>query len=353
MLGKRYANDGKSLLRLNPLQRKMKRQVERKVSDGTYALENADCPACGGSGGETLAEKDRYGLYAPVAICGGCGLIRAVPRMTRDAFAAFYDMEYRKLYHGSPRPTSAFFQEQYARGERIFAYLIQHGAFPAGPENAYVLEVGCGAGGILKYFRDRGCRVKGLDLGSEYIEYGRSGHGLDLSVGTLADLTGGPRPDVVVYSHVLEHILDVEEELAQVHGILAERGSVYVEVPGVKRLWDNYEWDFLRYLQNAHVFHFSLATLTRLMARCGFHRISGDETVCSLFRKKRPEDRMPPIENDCASTLAYLKRIERIRRFSPLPVYRTAQALVTLVRKTGIEGPLRGMAAAVGIARRS
>ncbi|OGN79780.1 MAG: hypothetical protein A2X26_13220 [Chloroflexi bacterium GWC2_49_37] len=320
ILGQRYDYDGVPIMNLNALQSEMKLQVEKKVSEGHYAFEVIPCAVCGGGSLELLSKKDRYGLYMPVVICKDCGLIQTNPRMTQKAYNEFYNVEYRKLYVGQETPTEDFFRAQYCAGSRIYKFLADSGVL-AGRANLSVFEVGCGAGGILQYFRDRGCRVKGIDLGEAYVEYGRNKHGLDISAGTLETVALSDAPDLVIYSHVFEHILSPNAELQKIKNMLTDRGLLYIEIPSVKNLMRDYEVDFLRLLQNAHVYHFTLKSLTNLLSRNGFEILTGNERVCSVFRKIQG-GASKDIESDYAAVLNYLSKVEMRRKVFPITFYK-------------------------------
>jgi 2-polyprenyl-3-methyl-5-hydroxy-6-metoxy-1,4-benzoquinol methylase len=339
MLSRRYDNDELPTLKLNELQWRMKRQVERKVKDGSYEFEEVPCPVCDGSDFELLAKKDRYGLQMSVVICRDCGLIQTNPRMNQTAYNEFYDSEYRELYGGEENPTDGFFQGQYNKGRRIFGRLRANG-FLETCENMLVLEVGCGAGGILQYFKEKGCRVKGIDLGKSYIEYGRDRYDLDLSVGALNSLDLGEAPNVIIYSHVLEHVLTPNEELQRAYDVLSDTGLMYIEVPGVRNLLNSYEMDFLMLLQNAHICHFTLGSLSNLLVRNGFELLIGDEVVGSIFRKAQGERSPKEAENEYAEVLAYLRRVERLRALYPIPPYKIRalprSIVVNILEATGL-----------------
>ncbi len=343
LLGERFACDGRPTLPLNDLQRRAKAQIDRKVDQGIYRFESEACCICGDPEADTLATKDRYGLYMPVVLCKGCGLIYTNPRMNQEAYARFYNSEYRPLYGGTASPTEAFFEEQYAHGRRIFAYLTAHCRFSRPLHELRVLEVGCGAGGILKYFQERGCRVKGIDLGEAYVRFGRDRYGLDLSVGTLADCAIDEAPDCILYSHVLEHILDPNQELQRIRRLLPARGLLYIELPGVKNLMHSYRMDFLRLLQNAHTYHFTRTTLAHLLGRNGFEMIAGDETIRSVFQPSSPPTDTV-FASDYAEVLAYLLRVERRRRLLPFPPYVLRQPgllLPRILKRLGLADTVR------------
>ncbi len=346
MISLRYDNDGKPLLKLNELQLRMKQQIEQKVESGVYEFETVSCLVCDGVDFELLSKKDRYGLYFPVVVCRDCGLIQTNPRMNQVAYNEFYNIEYRKLYVGSENPTSEFFQIQYEKGRRIFEYLKDKG-FLGVFENGCVLEVGCGAGGILYYFKQQGCRVKGIDLGEAYIEYGRSQYDLDLSLGTIHTLELDESPDLIIYSHVLEHILVPNEELQKVYDTLRDEGLLYIEVPGIKNLMSSYEMDFLRILQNAHTYHFTLTSLANLLSKNDFELLSGNQKVNSVFGKAKNKGLLGGIKDEYLSVIEYLQKVERFRRICPLPPYKVRDSLKSVVmnilKTVGLFGFIRGL----------
>lgn len=305
MLNERYANDGKACIPLNITQQRQKKRIQEHIDSGRYEFEPTTCPVCNTNDFEVLSEKDRYGLYAPTAICRSCGLVQATPRMTKSSYEHFYNDGHRKLYVGTEKPDETYFYERYHAGKSTFDYIYAH----LDPSGKRILEVGCGAGAILKYFHDQGATVKGIDLSLDYLEYGKKRYGIDLSNTNLFELPDDQKYDLIIYSDVLEHILDPISHLNKIKSILKPEGMLYIKVPGTKNLIRPYLGDFLRSLQNAHVFYFSLPTLSNLMNKNGFTCVYGDETIRSLwtFTNNAQAD----IAKDYASCMAYLRSLER------------------------------------------
>lgn len=313
MIADRYGNNGKPTLRLNPVQQQVKYSIENKIEAEHYSFEKVVCPICDNNNFHLLAEKDRYGLYCPNVACKRCGLVMINPRMTTRAYQEFYNLEYRDLYTGRQGNAANFFKGQLVRGARLFQYLTSNNLLLSPEKNPLVLEIGCGAGGILSYFKDRGYQVKGLDLGAEYLKYGVEQHGLDLSVGTIHDVELSTPPNLVIYSHVMEHITDPVAELTSLRKITDNQTLIYVEVPGVKNLSTGYRKDPLRYFQNAHTFSFSLTSLNNLFIKNGFTKLQGDEFVKAVFKRQFEEH--IEIENDYQSVVDYLKTSENDRKY--------------------------------------
>jgi hypothetical protein len=147
-------------------------QLNLKIKNKEYVYEKLNCLLCKSKNFGTLSKKSRYGISMLVVICENCGLIQTNPRMTEDSIYKFYESEYRKIDQGLQSPNKEFFLRQYNHGVNIFKYIKQI----TGNEikNKFIVKIGAGAGGILKYFKEKGNEVLGLDIGSEYIEFGKT-----------------------------------------------------------------------------------------------------------------------------------------------------------------------------------
>ena len=77
-----------------------------------------------------------------------------------------------------------------------------------------VLDVGCSSGGMLQIFKEAGYDVTGMDYDKDRVAYGVK-KGLNLFEGDAFDVEG--KFDLIIYSHVLEHILDLKGELNPSH----------------------------------------------------------------------------------------------------------------------------------------
>lgn len=100
------------------------------------------------------------------------------PALTQESLNMFYDEEYRVLYDGGMQSHKKMFDERYQRGSLIYEFIQEEYGFS---KIQNVLEIGTGDGGILKAIQDREKTVHcvGIDLGNEYIAYGKS-QGLEL-----------------------------------------------------------------------------------------------------------------------------------------------------------------------------
>ena len=148
-----------------------------------------------------------------------------------------------------------------------------------------------------------------------------------MEVGTIGKLYSlKKKPDVVIYSHIVEHLLNPVNELKKLKKLLKQDSLLYIEVPGLKNLYDSYDQDFLKYLQNAHTYHFTLNSLTNCTKKAGFNLLSGDEFIHSVFKIGNINNNY---KSDYASTFAFLKKVES-GRSNPLNYRRLRAKFISM-----------------------
>lgn len=320
---------------MNSIQLKAKNELESKISKKEYKFEKVNCLICNSSQFKKLAEKDRYGLSVSTVICKNCGLVQTNPRMNEESYIKFYDLEYRRLYVGEEQVPSHLFELKSQQGKNILKYLEK--VTKQKITKKFVVDIGTGSGGVLYPFKMQKNEVLGLDYGSLYLNYGRK-KGLNLKLGGVEVLENiNKKIDVVIYRHVLEHLSNPIEELKKLRKFLHKDSIVYIEVPGLKNLHQSYNQDFLRYLQNAHLYHFTLKKIKEVGQISGFKLIHGDETIRSVFKIANNND---DYSNDLSKTIKYLKEVEIMRK-EPINSYKLKNTTLNILKKAKLDKPIK------------
>ncbi|MBI5411326.1 MAG: class I SAM-dependent methyltransferase [Nitrospirae bacterium] len=139
-----------------------------------------------------------------------------------------------------------------------------------------LLDVGCGSGAYLVPFRKRGWQVVGIEPQPRWAEQARDRLGLHVMTGFYDRATFHEQSfDLILLSHVIEHLPDPRPLLATVRGHLAPGGLVFIGTPNVAM--PKLE-PCIGSFNTAHVRLFSLNTLSRLLSECGF-AITASETL--------------------------------------------------------------------------
>jgi 2-polyprenyl-3-methyl-5-hydroxy-6-metoxy-1,4-benzoquinol methylase len=165
-------------------------------------------------------------------------------------------------------------------------------------------------GGNLIAFRFAGHDVHGCDYGDAYAARGRE-LGLNVRTGGVEAIQSAGPFDLIILSHVLEHVTQPIELMLQVASLLKPVGICYVEVPGLMNLQQWYSGNILEYLQNAHRWHFTQATLEAVLNRAGMKSVDADQTVRCIATLDDRRQTAAPI--DGPSVLAEIHRLESLR----------------------------------------
>jgi 2-polyprenyl-3-methyl-5-hydroxy-6-metoxy-1,4-benzoquinol methylase len=105
------------------------------------------------------------------------------------------------------------------------------GRSPARAGTLKLLDVGCGAGGYLLAAQAMGMTARGVEPSESHSRVGRERFGLDITTGYLVPEEMTERFDIVILSHVIEHIYQPGEFMTRLATVLAPGGVLVVVTP--------------------------------------------------------------------------------------------------------------------------
>jgi 2-polyprenyl-3-methyl-5-hydroxy-6-metoxy-1,4-benzoquinol methylase len=135
-----------------------------------------------------------------------------------------------------------------------------------------LLEVGSGEGFVLELFEKKGYHVYGIEPSKDnlMIIKSRIKNG-DCQIGFAEDLEKlDKKYDVIIMSHVLEHVVDCEKVLGNLKKLLSPNGVLFIEVPNC----ENKEALEHSIKTQPHIHHFTRDGLVKLCSRIGFKIVS-------------------------------------------------------------------------------
>jgi 2-polyprenyl-3-methyl-5-hydroxy-6-metoxy-1,4-benzoquinol methylase len=142
-------------------------------------------------------------------------------------------------------------------------------------ETGRLLDIGCGNGRPMQRLIGAGWWAIGIDADAQAVAAARSA-GLDARVGTLrAQQFPNGHFDVVLMSHVIEHVPDPIGELRECHRILKPSGSIVIATPNALSLGHRFSgrhWPGLDVPRHLQVF--TPKALTRIAAMSDFAPVS-------------------------------------------------------------------------------
>lgn len=313
--------------------------VTPRRTDPRMKLLLRPCPACGSTRGEVLhrqhfASVDEFGLEDAVDIvaCAHCGLGFSDISVAQDDLDKVYEAHSKyadtTLYgaapgdevEGTPSAGPSEAPWDLERLEGTAAWLAGHLENPS----VRILDAGCATGGLLGFLKERGfSNLVGLDPSPVATATARRLHGVEAITGSfMAPLAGVGRFDLVVLSHVLEHLEDVGAAVSAMWELTCPGGLVYLEVPDAQRYAEFLVAPFHDF-NTEHINHFSLRLLDAVMKAHGFELLVTERNTvrCSptdpypvafgLWRRPRDQHLVPISVRDEALVAALRTYVSR------------------------------------------
>lgn len=281
--------------------------------NGPYRWEFLDaCPYCAGSNLVHVANQERHGLPISVDLCMHCALVFTNPRLAQDALNDLYKRDYRDIERGDmPNLHQFMYSLQASKGEMIWSMITA--ANDTGRTLYRVTDIGCGEGGLLGWIVENnpGVSAVGFELNIDAGKYGR-GKGLDIRTEFFP--AGEKKFDVIMLEQVLEHMHQPASLLGEIAAAQDEGALLYIGVPGLFAYPGHYEGNFCTYLDYAHLYHYCLHSLERIVVPFGYCLVSGTEAVHAVFRRTAdaPEVRTSAVSGE--EMRSFFEREEKLFR---------------------------------------
>lgn len=132
-------------------------------------------------------------------------------------------------------------------------------------KESHIVDLGCAQGGLLTILASRQYKnISGIEINDTCRAIAcAKGHTV---LRTLDDISS--HIDMLIMSHVLEHLVDVRGMLAQIYSNMSMRSCAYIEVPDSASYY-NFRMPFFDF-NGEHINHFDLSTLTAVVNIAGF-----------------------------------------------------------------------------------
>ena len=228
------------------------------------AVSNPNC-LCGKNFYRTIFKGNtpeyRGNYYFELHKCVHCNLVRTLP--IPDIY------QYEQGYEASTQSTGQYHQREKPwclnHAREISKILAQHPNL----QSEKVLEVGCNGGEVISILGKMKIAAEGCDVDSVAVEHGKKA-GLNLFVHDFSTQELDSKYGIIFANHTFEHILHLEQAVANISNSLVSGGILSVRVPNydgwIARIM-GYKWGFL--VPHQHVWHFTPKSLEHQIESSG------------------------------------------------------------------------------------
>ena len=231
------------------------------------------CTLCGGTQFEASLSCDGFSYVR----CVSCSLVQINPQPLAGEISGRYNARFGKDYLAYELANEeAFLNLQLlalndVKFRELEEKLIKNRSNTVPGKKMRILDIGCATGSLLAHLSERGWETTGVEISAPQAEYGRSVRKMDIRTLPL-DENNFPDGyfDVILASHLIEHLNNPGAMIGEVNRILAPDGSFFVTTPNIagfqalvfKSRWRSAIFD--------HLYLFSMKTLKKLLAEKGF-----------------------------------------------------------------------------------
>ncbi len=228
------------------------------------------CPVCNGNNGDKLYRQDfelphGHPLSSgyDLLVCRNCGFVYADTSVSQADYDRFYS-EHSKYADNKTSTGGGGNPMDDLRLRETAEYL----ATLLTNENVRILDIGCATGGLLKWLQNLGFhQTVGIDPSDTCVRLTRELTGKEAIKGSLGSIPEGiGKFDLVVLSHVAEHVQDVASVVTTLRSLLKPDGLAYVEVPNAAQYKDCLIAPFQDF-NTEHINHFSVQSLKNLFRK--------------------------------------------------------------------------------------
>ena len=242
------------------------------MSTGDERLINRHCFVC---------DSDQYGVLAEVPYlfplysdskfynhtlvrCKACGNYFIAPTVTEELLERYYQTQTSYEISDTQTAILSSYELKALQQKRFILKNID-------VSNMVILDFGCATAYTLDKFNDRSNQLVGFDTSKECSKIAKEKYGI--TVHTDFPEVTKYRYDLVMLSHVLEHLIEPQGILKTLAGLMKHDGYIYIEVPYIESFETLDDEEIFGHISFEHLNYFNEVNLTNLMEKAGFEKV--------------------------------------------------------------------------------
>jgi len=229
-----------------------------------------NCPICGSSElKEDLIIRDFFLSQEEFTTskCDKCGFVFTNPRPVEAELGAYYKSE-EYISHSNSNKGLFGFLYQTIRNYTLKKKFKLVSSISKGKN---ILDIGCATGQLLNEFNQQNWNCTGIEPDAEARKFASKEYGLNVLKIEDIDKLKPQFFHIISMWHVLEHVANLSERMAQLKKLISSDGYLFIALPNIE------SWDAKHYKEYwagldvpRHLYHFSKSDVKLLFENSGF-----------------------------------------------------------------------------------
>ena len=241
------------------------------------------CALCGSINFKPYLECEGFSFVR----CVSCSLVQRNPQPNKneiiERYASIYGKDY--LSYELENEDAFLVLQQLALKDAGFPRLEKK--ILANVKNPKVLDIGCATGALLLNLRERGWNVTGVEI-SPCAAYAKEKRSLDVrSIPLEENKFADSSFNIILASHLIEHLNDPKTFLKEAHRILIKNGYLFVTTPNISGFQARLFGSGWRSAIFDHLYLFSKRSLIKMLKDSGF-KVESVKTWGGIAAGKAP-----------------------------------------------------------------
>jgi SAM-dependent methyltransferase len=223
--------------------------------------------------GDILSSKNGYDAVD----CVKCGFIHILPLPSDKDLEKYYSdifySEFKPDYMNQHKKDLKWWNQLYESRRITFEQYININS------RSSILDIGSGPGFFLKYFKDNGWKVLGIEPGKAAVDFSKK-LGVDVindSVYNVDNLNLG-KFDVIHSNQTFEHLINPKKAIEKLTDMMMNHSLLHVTVANDFNIFQLIAKDFLDisdwwFIPPEHINYFNVKSLSALFERCNLEII--------------------------------------------------------------------------------
>lgn len=228
------------------------------------------CPLCGSKAFYRYLNTTDFFLSGKefgLEKCNDCGLVFTNPIIEEAYIGNYYDSD-QYFSHPNQKRSPLKLLYDLIKKHNIKSKFKQINRYK---QSGTLLDIGCGSGDFIKYGKDNGWEVSGIEPNEKARDFAAGLTGEKILKPEQADELPLAHFDVITMWHVLEHVEDLDKQLNLINRLASRFAVLFIALPNY-RAYDAIKygkywaaWDVPR-----HLYHFDKNTIQQLFLKYNF-----------------------------------------------------------------------------------